>query len=47
MGKVHVKHIYEIAKIKHTDENLKHIELDALARSIVGSCQSLGIKVES
>lgn len=43
MGKIHAKHVYEIAKIKKQD--LSHIELEQIARSVVGTCASMGIEV--
>jgi large subunit ribosomal protein L11 len=45
VAKIHVKHVYEIAKIKQTDEHLQDINLDNLCRQIVGSCKSMGIEV--
>ncbi|OCH88311.1 ribosomal protein L11 [Obba rivulosa] len=45
VGTVSLKHIYEIAKIKHTDEHLRHLRLEGIARSIVGSAKTLGIQV--
>jgi len=45
VGEVHVKHIYEIAKVKQTDEHLKSLSLEAISRSIVGSCRTMGLKV--
>jgi hypothetical protein len=47
VGKVHVKHIYEIAKAKQADEHLKSISLEALSRSVMGSCLSMGLMVVS
>jgi large subunit ribosomal protein L11 len=44
-GTVHVKHIYEIAKIKTTDEHLSRIDLQMMSRSIVGSARSMGLKI--
>jgi len=44
-GKVHIKQIYEIAKKKQQDEHLKHIALQSLTRSVMGSCVSMGIEV--
>mmetsp|Transcript_1246 Transcript_1246/g.1293 ORF Transcript_1246/g.1293 Transcript_1246/m.1293 type:complete len:147 (+) Transcript_1246:54-494(+) len=45
VGKVHVKQIYEIAKIKQRDEHLAKIPLETLCRIIVGSCRSAGLEV--
>jgi large subunit ribosomal protein L11 len=35
--------IYEIAKIKQADDQLWHIPLDSLARSVVGTARTMGI----
>lgn len=45
VGKVHVKQIYEIAKIKQQEEHLQSIPLQSLCRTIAGSAQSMGIQV--
>ena len=45
VGKIHVKQIYEIAKIKQRDEGLKKLELESLCRCIVGTCASMGVEV--
>ena len=42
---MHIKQIYEIAKKKQQDEHLKHIALQSLTRSVMGSCVSMGIEV--
>jgi large subunit ribosomal protein L11 len=45
LGTISLKHVFEIAKIKATDEHVKHLALEAIARTIVGSARSLGIQV--
>lgn len=45
VGSVTLKQVYEIAKLKHQDEHLKHLPLQGICRSIVGSAQSMGIEV--
>jgi large subunit ribosomal protein L11 len=45
VGTLTLKHIYEIAKIKATDEHMKHIGLEGIAKSILGSARTLGIKI--
>ena len=45
LGTISLKHVYEIAKIKATDEHLKHLTLEAIARTVIGSARSLGIQV--
>lgn len=44
-GTISLKHIYEIAKIKATDDHLKHLSLEAVAKTVVGSAKTLGIQV--
>lgn len=44
-GTISLKHVYEIAKIKSSDEHVKHLSLEAIARTIVGSARSLGVQV--
>jgi large subunit ribosomal protein L11 len=45
VGSISLKHVYEIAKIKATDEHLKHLELEAIASTIIGSARTLGVRV--
>ena len=45
LGTVSLKHVYEIAKIKATDEHLKHLRLEAIASTIIGSARTLGVQV--
>jgi len=45
VGKVHVKQIYEIAKVKQRDEHLARIDLYSLCRSIAASAKSMGLEV--
>lgn len=45
IGKIHVKQIYEIAKIKKRDSHMDHISLEAMCKCIAGSCGSMGIEV--
>ncbi|KII95341.1 hypothetical protein PLICRDRAFT_25857 [Plicaturopsis crispa FD-325 SS-3] len=44
-GTISVKHVYEIAKIKKTDEHMKHLKLESIARTIVGTARTLGVEV--
>lgn len=44
-GTITLKHIYEVAKIKNTDEHMKHLELEAVARMIAGTAKSLGLNI--
>nr|CCA16557.1 50S ribosomal protein L11 putative [Albugo laibachii Nc14] len=45
VGNIKLRHIYEIAKIKQTDENLDFMELPSLCKSIIGSAKSMGLKI--
>lgn len=45
VGTVSLKHIYEIARIKQTDEHLKHLQLEAIARTVVATAKTLGVQV--
>ena len=45
IGKMHVKHAYEIALIKQKDEHLSHISLLSLARCIAGQAVSMGVQL--
>lgn len=37
--------VYEIAKIKQQDDHMWHLPLEGIARSVVGTCRTLGVKV--
>ncbi|KAK9767789.1 mitochondrial 54S ribosomal protein YmL19 [Basidiobolus ranarum] len=45
VGKISLKHVYEIALRKQKDANLAHQELKNICGSIVGSARSVGIEV--
>ena len=45
-GKITLKHVYEIAKIKQHDEGIDGRTLMEICKSIIGTAHSLGIKVE-
>ena len=47
IGTVHAKQIYEIALMKQKDEGLQHLSVESIARSIAGSCQSMGLSIEN
>lgn len=42
-GTISLKHVFEIAKIKHIDQ--PHLTLEQVARSVVGSSRSIGVKI--
>eukprot|EP00547_Thalassionema_nitzschioides_P002144 CAMPEP_0194212444 /NCGR_PEP_ID=MMETSP0156-20130528/12328_1 /TAXON_ID=33649 /ORGANISM="Thalassionema nitzschioides, Strain L26-B" /LENGTH=131 /DNA_ID=CAMNT_0038940271 /DNA_START=292 /DNA_END=687 /DNA_ORIENTATION=+ len=37
--------IYEIAKIRQTDDLMWHLPLESIARSVIGTAKSMGIQV--
>ena len=37
--------VYEIAKIKHSDDMTWHLPLEGVARSVIGSAKSMGVQV--
>ena len=45
MGEVTLKQIYEIAKVKQTDPNLRLIPLQSIVSQIINSTKSMGINV--
>ena len=45
LATISLKHVYEIAKIKQTDAHMERLSLESIARTVVGSARSLGIKV--
>ncbi|EWC45445.1 mitochondrial 54S ribosomal protein L19 [Drechslerella stenobrocha 248] len=45
VGTVSLKHVYEIGKVKLTEDRLKGVPLEGMCRSICGSAKSMGIKV--
>jgi len=44
-GKVTLRHVYEIAKIKSEDPCWEHISLERICRSIIGTAHNCGIEV--
>ena len=44
-GYVTPEMIYEIAAVKRQDENRRHLPLEGIAKSVVGTARSIGIKV--
>ena len=44
VGEVSVKQIYEIAKIKQTDEHLSDLSLESLCKSIRSTATSMGLQ---
>ncbi|UMM26043.1 hypothetical protein L5515_005604 [Caenorhabditis briggsae] len=46
VGKLTVKHLYEIAKVKSRDKALQHVELEHICRMLIKTCRTLGIEVQ-
>lgn len=44
-GAVSLRHIYEIAKVKKADDNLKDLPLPTLCSQIMASAKSIGLEV--
>ena len=40
-----LRHVYEIAKLKQADPFCKHMSLEALCKSIIGTANSMGIAI--
>lgn len=45
VGQVSLKHVYEIAKIKKTDERHKEVDMKAICGAIILTADAIGIKV--
>ncbi|KAI9842195.1 MAG: hypothetical protein M1837_007408 [Sclerophora amabilis] len=45
VGEVSLKHVYEIAKIKHSEVRLSGLSLEGLCKSVIAQAQSIGITV--
>lgn len=45
VGSVSLKHVYEIARIKHSEQRLSGLELRAVAKSVVAQAGSMGVVV--
>lgn len=43
-GQISLQQIYEIAKVKQQDQPFQSLE--AVCRSVIGTCQSMGIQVQ-
>ena len=44
-GKITLRHIYEIAKIKQGEGSLEHVTLKGVCKMLIGQCHSMGIEV--
>ncbi|KAG0000291.1 hypothetical protein BGZ65_004491 [Modicella reniformis] len=45
VGKVNLKQVYEIARIKQADDGMGHLALKGICSAVVGSARSMGIEV--
>lgn len=45
VGSISLKHVYEIAKIKKTDERHKNMELKSICGGIILTAEAVGVKV--
>ncbi|CAI5729615.1 unnamed protein product [Hyaloperonospora brassicae] len=45
VGSVHLRQIYEIAKVKQQDEMVDYIDLPSICKTIIGSAKSMGLDV--
>lgn len=45
VGEVSLKHVFEIARIKQTEERLKGVGLEGLCKSVVATARSCGVGV--
>lgn len=44
-GEISLKHVYEIAKIKKSDERHKDLALEGIVKSVISTAKSMGINV--
>ncbi|KAI8799471.1 mitochondrial ribosomal protein L11 [Cladochytrium replicatum] len=45
VGMLSLKHVYELAKIKHGDPTMQHMPLRSVAAEILGQARSIGVKI--
>ena len=45
VGRVSLRHIYEIAKVKKQDPGFANYPLESVCKCIIGSARSMGIEV--
>jgi len=45
LGQIHVKEIYEIAKIKQSEEKYHHISVESFARAVAAQCRTCGVEI--
>ncbi|XP_072963216.1 uncharacterized protein [Typha angustifolia] len=45
VSSITLRHVYEIAKVKQSDPFSKHMSIEAICKSIIGTANSMGIQV--
>jgi large subunit ribosomal protein L11 len=45
VGQVSLKHVYEIAKIKHSELRLSGLSMEGIAKSVIAQAKSIGVTV--
>ena len=45
VGRLSLRHIYEIAKIKSQDPNFAGVPLESVCKTLIGSARSMGIEI--
>jgi large subunit ribosomal protein L11 len=45
IGYITPEQVYEIAKIKQQDDHMWHHSLEGIARMVIGTCRTLGVRV--
>ncbi|KAG2973827.1 hypothetical protein PC129_g1111 [Phytophthora cactorum] len=45
VGTVHLRQIYEIAKVKQQDEMVDYIDIKSICKTLIGSAKSMGLEV--
>lgn len=45
IGEVSLKHVYDIAKIKHSELRLSGLSLEGLCKTVIAQARSIGISV--
>lgn len=45
IGRISLKHVYEIAKIKQSETRLSGLSLKGLCKSVIAQAKSIGVEV--
>ena len=46
IGEISLKHVYEIAKIKHSELRLSGLSLEGLCKSVIAQAKTVGVAVK-